>query len=202
MNTTFSDVNIIKQFQQDMKGVFTLSDLKGMFPTRHLNSFYRRIANLEKIGVLRRYMRGIYVAEEFDLTVVSQKIDPDSYISFETVLAKEMVIGTIPKNEVKAVKVGKRRAYRSALGNVLHLGVARHLYFGFETIDGVNFAAREKALLDMLYFFSKGMRFYLDIYSDVNLKKIRCELVEKYLSKYRNPKFVKFVRTYLQGMVR
>lgn len=201
MGDYIEDIRIIEKFRKDMRGVFTLSDLKAMFPSRHVVVFYRKIAALEKAKILRRFARGLYVTEEFDICAVSQKICPESYISFETVLARDALIGTVPERMVRGVKVGKRRMYRSETGIVEHLGVAEHLYFGFETIDGINFATREKALLDTLYFHNRGTRFYFDIYSDVNLSIIDLGAINKFLTRYKNPKFIKFATQYLKGNI-
>jgi len=202
MNTLVQDMQIIEKFQNIVRGVFTLSDLKGMLSSKQLNSFYRRVVNLEKSGVIKRFTRGIYVTKEFDLSVVSQKIYPKSYISFENILAQHLMIGTVPKREVKAIKVGKRRDYKTLNGRVLHLGVDPRLFFGFETINGLNFATKEKALLDTLYFYNKGMSFYFDIYSDIDLSGIDRKTMFSYLAKYKNPKFVKFVTQYIKGGIK
>lgn len=198
MINLIGDIKIIEKFREDMRGVFTLSDLKGILPCEHPNTLYRAITNLEKNGILKRLSRGIYVADKFDLPAVSQKICPSSYISFETVLAKHLIIGTVPKYEVKAIKVGKRREYKSDFGNILQLGIARHLYFGFETVGGINFADKEKALLDTLYFYCKGLKFFFDIYSDMNLSVIDRKKINEYLTRYKNPKFLKFVAQFFK----
>ncbi|MBF0106652.1 MAG: type IV toxin-antitoxin system AbiEi family antitoxin domain-containing protein [Deltaproteobacteria bacterium] len=193
-------MQIIEKFQEDTQGVFSVSDLKGMLPSKHLNSFYRRVVNLEKAGIIERFTRGIYVTTKgFNLSVVSQKIHPKSYISFESILAQHLIIGTVPKREVKAVKVGKKRDYKTLNGRVLHLGVTPCLFFGFETIKGLNFATKEKALLDTLYFYNKGMSFYFDIYSDIDLSVIDRDILIGYLAQYKNPRFVKFVTEYIKG---
>lgn len=201
MNDFIYYAKIIEEFKEDMRGVFTLSDLKAIFSCKYQNSFYRILKRLEKSGILKRFKRGIYVTNEFDLTALSQKIEPSSYISFESVLAKNLILGTVPKYEIKAVKVGKKREYKSDQANIIHYGVVRHLYFGFSTNEGINFADKEKALLDTLYFYSKGMKLYFDIYSDIDLTKVDISNFKKYLLKYKNPKFIKFVKEYIKSEV-
>ena len=197
MNIAIDDIKTCEDFSQDLKGVFTITDLKNIFPTRHTVTFYRKISSLEKNGILARVLKGIYVSKDFDINVLSQKVCPNSYISFENILAKELIIGTIPKNSVRAVKVGKKREYQFEDKKIIHLGITSHLYFGFQTIYGVNYAIKEKAFLDTLYFYTKGVKFYFDIFSDINIDKLNIRLILKYLKKYKNPKFINFVRTYL-----
>lgn len=198
MKRTIEDIGIIDKYNNDMRGVFNLSDLKAMFSSKDLKSFYRRIANLEESKIVRRFARGIYVTKSFDPNVLSQKICEKSYISFETVLAKHLLIGTLPKNQVRAIKVGKKREYKYNELTITHLGISDHLYFGYEKIDGVNFATKEKAILDTLYFHSKALVFYFDIYSDIDLSSIDRKLICEYLKNYKNSKFVKFVNKYFE----
>lgn len=198
MNKLLKDLKIIEKFSQDMRGVFMLSDLKAMFPTENVIIFYRRLAHLEDSNIIKRFTRGIYITEGFDPAVLSQKICANSYISFETVLARELIIGTVPANTIRAVKLGKKKEYKHENFTVTHVGVAKDLFFGFENKDGVNFATKEKAVLDTLYFYSKGLSFYFDIYSDMNLELIDKKVLNGYLTRYKNPKFIKFVENFFK----
>jgi len=199
MNSLVKDLKIIEKFRKDTRGVFFLSDLLVMLPSENIDLFYRRLRNLEREKIIKRFARGIYVTENFDLAVASQKLCADSYISFEAVLARNLVIGTVPKNTIRAVKIGKKREYKFENFTVSQLGVSKHLFFGFENKDGVNIATREKAVLDTLYFYNKGVTFYFDIYSDMNLEFIDMKVLNEYLARYKNPKFVKFVENILKG---
>lgn len=198
MKDAIISAELIGKYSEDLGGVFQLADLKGLFPLLPSNVFYRRIADLEKARVLKRFARGVYLAKKFDTSTLSQKLCPESYISFESVLAKNLMIGTMPSKELKAVKIGKKRKYIFEDISIVHFGIDKALFFGFKEMDGVNFATKEKALLDTLYFYTKGVTYYFDIYSDIDLKKIDLAMVRKYLSKYKNPKFVKFVKGYLK----
>jgi hypothetical protein len=115
----------------------------------------------------------------------------------ENVLAKELLIGTIPRNGIKAVKQGKTREYRSKGFVITHLSVSPHMYFGFYSENGIQYADREKALLDVLYFYMRGMKFYFDIFSDIDTVKIDRKKFSLYLLRYRNSKFIKFAEGYM-----
>lgn len=197
MKDIFKNAELIRRYAADVGGVFELSDLKSIFPLMPAKVLYRRLGEMERAGLLKRFARGIYLAEKFEPAVLSQKLCPESYVSFERVLAKHMLIGTVPANELKAVKIGKRRLYASDELTIVHLGIDKELFFGFESEGGVNFATKEKALLDTLYFYVKGEKFFFDIHSDIDLKKIDAAVIKKYLKKYKNPKFVSFVKNYL-----
>ncbi|MBN1413040.1 MAG: hypothetical protein JW969_19530 [Spirochaetales bacterium] len=189
-------VKQIESFSGKLGGVFTLSDLMTLLNIGESIAFYRLVKKLENDKVIRRFLKGYYVTEGYGLEILSRKICPESYISFDNVLARELLIGTIPQNRVLAVKKGKKREYRFEDTLIRHVGITPHLYFGYYTDKGINFADKEKALLDVLYFYIKGMKFYFDIFSDIDLEKIDMKKMENYLVHYRNPKFVQFVRRF------
>jgi len=189
-----NDVRAIQSVSAAQRGVFSKADLQTLLAEPHSAAFRRRFQALESNGILRRFCRGIYVAETFDLPTLSQRIAPASYVSFGTVLATALLVGTQPERQVVAAKVGKSRRYERLGYEVVHLGVAPHLVFGIETVDGVRIAGVEKAVLDVLYFHMRGRKYTFDIYSDIDFTRIDRRRIESYLRRYRNPKFVVFAR--------
>ena len=191
------DSRTVTQLSPEQGGVFSTADLKTALAEPHPAAFGRRIRTLLDHRVLFRFTRGFYVTEEFELPVLSQRIAPDSCISFETVLARQLMIGTSPARRIVATKVGRARRYRSRGFEVEHVGIAAGLSFGCEPTDGVRYADAEKAVLDVLYFHLRGRRYAFDIYSDLNLRKLDMNRVREYLQRYRNPKFVAFAERML-----
>lgn len=189
-----TDVRAIERVARAQRGVFSKADLQTLFAEPHPAAFARRFRVLETNGVLRRFCRGFYVGEPFDLPTLSQRIAPDSYVSFGTVLARELLIGTRPVRQVVAAKVGKSRSYAGLGYEVVHLHIAPHLAFGDAASDGVRFADAEKAVLDVLYFHLRGRRYPFDIYSDIDFDRLDRRRLKAYLTRYRNPKFVAFTR--------
>ena len=149
---------------------------------------------LETHGVLRRFVRGWYVTEGFDLAILSQSIALNSYISFGTVLARELLIGPRPERQILAVKDGRTRRYRGLGYEIAHLGVAPHLFFGYTVQQGVRYADAEKAVLDVLYFHLRGRRYSFDVYSDIRFDDLDRARLSTYLERYENPKFITFAR--------
>lgn len=143
-------------------------------------------------GVLRRFCRGWYITEDFDLATLSQRLAPESYISFSTILARHLIIGPNPAGRVVAVKTGRPRRYAHDGFVIEHVSVTDDLLFGFSAVDGVRFADAEKAFVDTLYFHLRGRRFPFDIYSDVEIDKLDKAIVRVYLGRYRNRKFIAF----------
>ena len=70
MKSIVQDIKIINSFKEEMKGVFTLADLKNLFPLNDNKTFYRRIKALEKENILNRAVRKIYVTENYNIKML------------------------------------------------------------------------------------------------------------------------------------
>jgi len=192
------DARAIQRLATRQRGVLSKSDLQSLFAEPHSAAFVRRVRALEEIEVIRRFCRGWYVTESFDLPTLSQRLAPHSYVSFGTILARELLIGTRPERRVIAAKVGKTRTYVGLGNEIVHVHVAPHLDFGHAASQGVEFANAEKAVLDVLYFHLRGRRYSFDIYSDIDFTKLKKKRLSGYLTRYRNPKFVSFATGLLE----
>jgi hypothetical protein len=194
---SIDDARILSSLAEQQRGVFSTADLRSVLADRHPASFARRVRALVHAGVLRRYVRGWYVTDRFDLLTLSQRLAPDSYISFGNLLARNLLIGADPQRQVMAAKPGRGRTYRALGFEVVHLGIAPHLAFGYHIQEGVRFADSEKAMLDVLYFHLRGRRFFFDPFSDVDVSRLDPDRLRRYLARYRNPKFVAFATNVL-----
>jgi hypothetical protein len=103
------------------------------------------------------------------------------------------------------VKIGKGRVYKSTAGQVVHLGFANaasveEMWFGYAIGKyGIRKADAEKAFLDTLYFYQLGHRFSFNIYSDIQIDRLDKKRINHYLTHYKNPKFISFVKGVLSG---
>lgn len=178
-----------------LSGIFTYSDLAAVLGTSDKTLLPRRIGQLEKAGIIKRFTKGVYVCEGFNLEQLSQRLHSDSYISLECVLAEKIVIGPIPEKKITAILLGKgrNRIVTSQDFTIEQVRIDPSKYFGFSNENGVNKADAEKAFLDVLYFYQKGRKTTFNIYSDVNHDRLDFKKIETYLSCYKNPKFKKFV---------
>ena len=187
-----ADARTVQELQHSQRGVFSKGDLQTAFGERHPAAFTRRVNALLDLGVLRRFARGWYVAGDFNLATLSQRLAPSSYISFSTVLARHLIIGPDPEDRVVAVTTGRPRRYAMGDSVIEHVSVTEALLFGFETVDGVRYADAEKAAIDTLYFHLRGRRYPFDIYSDMAVDKLDHARIRRYLGRYSNPKFIAF----------
>lgn len=188
-------VNDINRFAPDMGGSFSSSDLFNIIGSgSHLQNS-RTIQKLVKLGVLFRVQRGIYTTKECDLWILTARLDQNAYISMDSVLAKNGLTGTLPSGSVSAIHPGRYKIIRAVSGNIYFHSLSKELFFGIEPLStGVKVADSEKAFIDLLYFYTKGVRFAIDPIKDVLIDKLDKEKISKYLKRYKNPKFVKFIK--------
>lgn len=198
MNIASQLRSTLAKHQVAHKGVFSTAELRVLLGTRHEKSLQRALHGLQDIGELIRFCRGLYVTPACDLEMVSQRLAPNSYISCGSILARTLLIGSVPHKTVYAIKRGYSRTYRSSVGAVVHLGLGtrtRDLFFGFRATDsGICYADTEKAFLDTLYFYQSGYKFSFHIYDDIDVSRLNTVRIRKYLRSYKNPKFVQFVK--------
>lgn len=188
--------NEINNISAEMGGVFSYSDLSSIIASGTILQNSRTIAKLTAAGILAKIQRGVYVATNYDMWLLASRLDPKSYISMDTVLAKEAIIATVPRRLVSAVRINKRcRRIETPLGEIVFHSMNRKLEFGITVQpNGVNVAVPERAYLDLLYFYLKGSRFVIDPLTEINLSKLNIPLIKKHLSWYKNPKFITFVK--------
>lgn len=186
----------IQRLSVSLGGVFSYSDLFNVIASGSELKNKRMIKRLIKEGVLFKVQRGSYITKEPDLTVLACRLRKDAYISMDSVLARNGVIGTVPEGAVSAVYPGiKRRIVETPWGTIRFFSIKEDLILGLSSLsNGVRVADNEKAYLDMLYFHTKGARFAIDPLNEVNLRRLDRRKLKSYLTRYRNPKFVKFVK--------
>jgi len=74
------------------------------------------------------------------------------------------------------------------------------LFFGYEANPkGFLLATPEKAVLDTLYFYLRGKKFYFNIFGDIHYGSLDKDTFFEYLARYRNPKFRTFAERCFYG---
>ncbi|HEX5033094.1 MAG TPA: type IV toxin-antitoxin system AbiEi family antitoxin domain-containing protein, partial [bacterium] len=181
-------------------GVFSYADLFNLLSAGSELQNKRAIRRLVREKVLRKVQRGFYTAGPVDLWVLATRLKPGAYVSMDSVLAKNGLVGTVPERSVSAVRPGSTGAsVQTPEGSLRYFGVRKDLAFGFAPrADGVLVADSEKAFIDLLYYYQKGARFVFDPRSEIKVRKLDPRRLKKYLQSYRNPKFLKFVEGVLR----
>ena len=114
MNNVYGLYKLVNKYSSQLKGVFTINDLKTLFNDFNEITLFKKIKKLTKNNILSIFCRGFYITKDFDIEQLSSKINEDSYISFGNILAKELIIGSIPKYTLTCVKLGRKRVYKSS----------------------------------------------------------------------------------------
>lgn len=193
-----TDIESIHAVRKSQGGVFTTADLRTALADPHPASLTRRIKRLIEHGTLRRFARGFYTTANFQPERLACRMVPGACISFETVLAAELVIGPSPTKRIVATKPGRARTFEAHDLELEFLTLSSHLLFGCTNKDGIRRANAEKAVLDTLYFHLRGRHYSFDIYSDLNLAKLDAARLREYVARYPNPKFRAFARRVLE----
>jgi hypothetical protein len=185
---------LVQKTSPSMGGVFSINDLRNLFNQTNDVLLHREIQNLENEHIVRRFRQGFYVSEQFNPDLLTCRIYPDAYISCGTVLAKKLVIGSIPSKTIYAVKVGRNKDF-TGFGIRLHyFGIKPELVFDINVENGIRYASAEKAFVDTLYFYQKGEQFSFDPFSDINITLLNKEKIVAILDHFQNPRFVSFVK--------
>lgn len=196
-------INKINKLKDEMGGVFTFSDLWNLIGLRSSDRTAKVIDRLLREEVLLKIRRGIYTTKDPDLWILAGRFKEEACVSMDSVLSKEGLIGTLPERSVSLIYPGNTQTIETPFGRLRFFKIKRGLIFGTQRMKGGILAAdKEKAYLDLLYYYVKGARFVIDPLKDVDVWKLDKNKVNRYLRVYRNPKFVKFVKGLLDENTR
>lgn len=139
--------------------IFTLEDCRKWFPDTMRSTAILQLSNFTMQDKIRRVKRGLYMlplVENLHPFILAASIDPESFISLESVLAQA---GMIPETMfgTTAVTTGKTRQFSiERYGLIRFRHEKMSLNFGWKVVRMGQYAVRiacpEKALLDLLWF--------------------------------------------------
>lgn len=138
---------------------FRLSELRLLLGLRSDNTAYKRGERLAAGGMFHRLAKGLYEvasapASDFD---IANLLRAPSYVSLESALSFHGILGGVPHRITSVTPRAPCR--RVAAGREFEYArLQSGCYFGYERREGVLMATAEKALADILYFASKGLR--------------------------------------------
>ncbi|MCE9623852.1 MAG: hypothetical protein K8R69_00125 [Deltaproteobacteria bacterium] len=189
-------IDQLRAVGREVGGVFSFGDLCNLIGAGSEIKSAKVITRLVRLGHLRRVVRGLYVGDEPDLWTLGARLKKDAYVSMDSVMAKNGLVGTIPERSVSLVYPGRKTTIEIPGGlSIRFYSIQTDLLFGFFTSEnGIQVADSEKAYLDLIYFYTKGASYVFDALKEVNLAKLDRKKLMTYLKRYKNPKFVKFVK--------
>lgn len=198
-NETLIKAREFSELTKSHGGVFSTSELRTLFNTKSDSSFFSVLKSLEEVGTIKKFARGFYITENFDPLLLCARIIPQSYISMGTILSRNGLIGTIAAKEINAIRVGRTRLYSREDLRIKYFGIKETLFFGFHTVRGIKLADNEKAFIDTISYYLRGHQFVFNPTVDIDLDLLDRRVLLKYLSQYKNQKFVSYVRSLIDG---
>lgn len=174
-----SDKFILKLYQRE-NTVFSMKELALIFPKIKRENLKARVNYYVKKGELKNLRKGLYAKTNYNILEAATKIYSPSYISLETILAREGVIFQYYKTifvvsyltrkiKIEGQEIQYRRIKESILLNKKGL-LERKGYFKAE---------KERAFLDALYLYKD---YYFDNLEILDKTKV-FSLVKIYQSK-------------------
>lgn len=189
MNDKRSD--LLLQLYSRPETVFAIEEISQLFPNISYKSLRDRLYYFTKTGKIKRLHRGIYAKKEYNPFEFANKLYKPSYISLETVLAKEGVVFQhyetifLVSYLTRTVKInGTDIQYRQLKKEVLTNTQ------GVEQKTGYFIATLERAFLDAVYIYKN---YHFD-----NLGAVNWEKVESLKAIYKSKVFEKRVENYYQ----
>lgn len=149
----------IKILHKKQIKLFSVIDAKKLFKIDNNNTLYKLLQRLEKQSIIERITAGKYqfsLIEAFEFELANFIADP-SYISLESALSLYGILSQFPYS-ITSVTINKSQKiiYKEKEYEFNH--ISPKYFFSFIKKENFLIASPEKALLDELYFISKGIR--------------------------------------------
>jgi predicted transcriptional regulator of viral defense system len=174
--------DVLALLRQLGRPVYSISDLQKVTGLSRA-SLYVFLTRWVKAGLLARVGVGLYRLSDVPIDLAqlgSRQVFP-SYLSFESALARFGILSQVPRGLTFATTRRPRRL-RLAAGEIEYRQLKSELFFGYESADGSYVALPEKALLDELYFMSRG-RTGIDL-NALNLRPLRFKLLWRFARQF------------------
>jgi len=156
---SYSTTDIIKILREKDIVYFSITDFGRLFKLQNQNSLYKRIARLEKEGIIKKLINGKYLflfGQGTDYHTANF-LNSSSYISLDTALSYYGIISGFPY-QITSVTVKKTGNFKVDQKEYTYSHISQKLYWGYEKKEGFLIAGKEKAVLDYMYFYTKGLR--------------------------------------------
>ena len=182
-------------------GCLTTGDLMTVLSEERQSSLQSLLRPLLRAGRLQRAKRGIYIWVGSDVRAVAARICPDATLSFGTVLAAHLLIGTVPERHFQFTGSCVDQSIQCPDWKASLHRLAPHLQFGW-TVDaqGLRTADPEKAVLDCLYYHQKGIAFSFDLETDIDRGGLSRGRFLDHVERYPNPRFQSRCRRWLDAV--
>ncbi len=185
--------NYLAVILRSPKTVFSSKDISLLWSEASTAATRVRLNYFVKKGDLYRIRKGLYAKDEnYNKLELATRILIPSYVSFETVLAKEGLIFQyyepvfIASYATRQITINQQvYSFRKIKNTVLMNSE------GIEHVNETSIAKRERAFLDMIYI---NANYHFD-----NIRSINWDMVFEILPIYKNQKMAKNVKKFIQA---
>lgn len=174
------------------KTVFTLKDIALLWQDDDTDAARVRLSYYVNKGNLFRLRRGIYVKDKnYNKLELATRIFTPSYVSFETVLAKEGLVFqyqtaiTVASYLSRDITIDEQKYLYRKVKNAVSTNSV-----GIQQTDNIAIASKERAFLDTLY---SNADYHFD-----NISGIDWEKVSQLLPIYQNKRLEKKVKSFVK----
>lgn len=176
--SSISTLETISRLKELNLKVITSISLSRILNIENQNTIYKIIERLEKYKLIKRLIKGKYVLSDLKLSDFEKAniILSPSYISLESALT---YYGVLPQftYSVTSVTTQKSRKFEIDGKEYEYTKVQNSLYNSFIKKENFLIATPEKALIDLAYLASKGLRKIE--FSDLDLGLINWKMFDK-----------------------
>ncbi len=189
---SYNLAKIIHILREKEISLFTLDDFARIFNIKNENTLYKKIQRLEKKKIIKKLIKGKYyfIFNQPDDFIIANFLYYPSYISLESALSFYGIMTGFPY-QITSISIKKAKKIIVDNKEFSYSKIKNDLYWGFEKKDKFIIAEPEKALLDYLYFASKGLT-NLD-FDDFDLKTINKKKLFLYASRFKEKKLLKII---------
>ncbi|MCG2690165.1 hypothetical protein L6252_02700 [Candidatus Parcubacteria bacterium] len=190
---SLNQTTIIQKLNAQGLRFFTTTDFKKFFDIKQDNTASKMLERLIKKGILKKLSAGRYLfvllgADDFQ---IANFLYSPSYISLESALCFYGMLSQFPY-QITSISRKKTKTITCLNKEFNYSHIKQSLFFGYQKEKGFLIASPEKALLDYLYFCSKGLgNFEKD---DFNLAKINKQKLNELLSQASEARLTKIVK--------
>ncbi|MDH7476205.1 MAG: hypothetical protein QHH09_01900 [Microgenomates group bacterium] len=185
---------VVKKIYESGLYLFNNKTLKDIIESKKESTYFKYLSRLIKEKILIKIERDKYIlakANISDFELANFLLVP-SYISFETALNFWGVISQFPY-EITSATIKKTRIKKYGEKIFSYSRLSKNLFFGYELINNYLIANLEKALLDQLYFVSKGIKKIN--FEELDLSKLKKTIFKEYLENYpKTRQFLKIIK--------
>lgn len=142
-----------------------------------------------KRGLILRLKRNFYILKEKwenleidELFKIANFLQVPSYISFMSALSYYEITTQVQRGFIESASQKRTKTFNENGIIFSYYKLKENIYWGFQNINGIFIAIKEKALLDCIYLYSFG-KYKFDI-SSINIEKFNKRKLSYFLARY------------------